>query len=102
MKTAEELNALKNEVETMNKKLAELTEDELKSVTGGLSPAGCSALSKKLEEMYRKDKLTREEFLEIYEIVYSGNDFLIDSWLYRRTKSGSEWNDVYLYYRSLT
>ena len=35
MKTKEELNALKNEVETLNKKLAELTEDELKSVTGG-------------------------------------------------------------------
>ena len=35
MKTKEELNALKEEVETMNKKLAELTEDELKQVTGG-------------------------------------------------------------------
>ena len=37
MKTKEELNALKKEVETLNKKLAELTEDELKSVTGGAS-----------------------------------------------------------------
>ena len=37
MKTKEELNALKNEVEELNKKLAELTEDELKSVTGGAS-----------------------------------------------------------------
>ena len=35
MKTKEELNALKEELETMNKKLAELTEDELKQVTGG-------------------------------------------------------------------
>ena len=35
MKTKEELNALKNEVEELNKKLTELTEDELKSVTGG-------------------------------------------------------------------
>ena len=35
MKTKEELNALKNEVETLNKKLAELTEDELKMVNGG-------------------------------------------------------------------
>ena len=32
-KTKEELNALKEEVETLNKKLAELTEDELKQVT---------------------------------------------------------------------
>ena len=30
MKTKEELNALKEEVETLNKKLAELSEDELK------------------------------------------------------------------------
>ena len=35
MKTAEELNALKNEVETLNRKLAELTEDELALVAGG-------------------------------------------------------------------
>ena len=35
MKTKEELNALKKEVEAMNKKLAELTEEELKQVSGG-------------------------------------------------------------------
>ena len=34
-KTKEELNALKEEVESVNEKLAELTEDELKLVTGG-------------------------------------------------------------------
>ena len=39
MKTKEELNALKEEVEALNKKLAELTEDELKEVTGGFIPA---------------------------------------------------------------
>ena len=35
MKTPEELNALKEEVETLNKKLAELTEEELAQVAGG-------------------------------------------------------------------
>ena len=35
MKTKEELNALKAEVETVNRKLRELTGDELKQVTGG-------------------------------------------------------------------
>ena len=35
MKTAEELNALKAEVETLNKKLQELSEDELQQVSGG-------------------------------------------------------------------
>ena len=38
MKTKEELNAIKEEVENLNKKLRELTEDELKQVTGGLIP----------------------------------------------------------------
>ena len=38
MKTAEELNALKEDIETLNKKLAELSEEELKQVTGGLIP----------------------------------------------------------------
>lgn len=32
MKTKEELNALKKEVETLNKKLSELTEEELEQI----------------------------------------------------------------------
>ena len=36
MKTKEELNALKEEVETLNKKLAELTDEELEQVSGGV------------------------------------------------------------------
>ena len=39
MKTKEELNTLKEEVENLRKKLAELSEDELKQVVGGAS--GC-------------------------------------------------------------
>ena len=35
MKTKEELNALKEEAETLNKKLHELTEEELAQVSGG-------------------------------------------------------------------
>ena len=35
MKTPEELKELKEEVETLNKKLAELTDEELEQVTGG-------------------------------------------------------------------
>ena len=36
MKTKEELNALKEEVETVSEKLRELTEEELAEVTGGV------------------------------------------------------------------
>ena len=38
MKTKEELNALKEEVETLNKKLCELTDEELEQVSGGVVP----------------------------------------------------------------
>ena len=38
MKTKEELNALKEEVETVSKKLHELTEEELAQVSGGVDP----------------------------------------------------------------
>ena len=37
MKTEEELNALKEEVEALNKKLAELSKEELEQVTGGIT-----------------------------------------------------------------
>ena len=40
MKTKEELNALKEEVETVSKKLHELTDEELEQVTGGQYPSG--------------------------------------------------------------
>ena len=39
-KTKEELNELKEEVETQNKKLHELTDEELAQVTGGVEPRG--------------------------------------------------------------
>ena len=37
MKTEEELNEIKEELEALNKKLAELTDEELAQVTGGLA-----------------------------------------------------------------
>ena len=41
MKSKEELNALKEEVETLNKKIAELTEEELAQVFGGSGKFAC-------------------------------------------------------------
>ena len=40
MKSKEELNKLKEEVETVNEKLQELTEEELEQVNGGGTPIG--------------------------------------------------------------
>lgn len=37
MKTKEELDAIKEEIASLNKKLSELSEEELKEVTGGVN-----------------------------------------------------------------
>lgn len=37
MKTKEELNVLRNEVETLNTKLSDLTEEEIEQVIGGIA-----------------------------------------------------------------
>ena len=48
MKTKEELNALKEEVETVNKKLHNLTDEELEQVSGGyvVDAWGCAGWGK--------------------------------------------------------
>lgn len=56
MKTKAELNELKTEVETLNKKLAELSEDELKQVFGGGAAVPASITE---EEAQAVDKLTK-------------------------------------------
>ena len=52
MKTKEELNALKEEVETVNKKLAELTEEELAQVSGGKATPKKSGSAITTEDRY--------------------------------------------------
>lgn len=54
MKTKEELNAIKEEFEALNKKLAELTDEELKLVTGGAT------------EFENKDDINNQE-IHIYK-----------------------------------
>ena len=53
MKTAEELNALKEEVKALNKKLRELSEEELALVTGGV----CGGDSPFVNENDRNDTI---------------------------------------------
>ena len=45
MKTKEELNALKEEVETVSGKLHELTEEELAQVLGGVEPGSSAKIA---------------------------------------------------------
>ena len=53
MKTKEKLNALKEEVEAMDKKLRELTDDELEQVIGGCG-AGLEDSDGSVSEVIRK------------------------------------------------
>ena len=53
MKTKKELNALKDEVETVNRKLHELTDDELEQVIGGCG-AGLEDSDGSASEVIRK------------------------------------------------
>ena len=70
-KTQEELNAIKEEVESMNKKLAELTEEELKQVAGGNIEQEIKNLAKQyfqIEEEVTGKKF--KDFLEKYGRYY--------------------------------
>ena len=56
MKTKEELNALKIEVEAMHKKLADLTEDEFAQVTGGIELGSTDAIVVPDHDIHRIDE----------------------------------------------
>ena len=71
VKTQEELNAIKEEVESMNKKLAELTEEELEQVAGGNIEQEIKNLAKQhfqIEEEGTGEKF--KDFLEKYARYY--------------------------------
>ena len=71
MKTPEELNALKNEVELLNQKLSTLTEEELEQVTGGNIEQEIKNLAKQhfqIEEEGSGEKF--KDFLEKYARYY--------------------------------
>ena len=69
MKTKEELNALKKEVDTLNKKLAELNEDELKLVAGGLDLN--LDFGKSCESDY--DIVYKKDGVEVEDLTKPGN-----------------------------
>ena len=72
MKTKKELNALKNEVEHVSRKLSALTEEELEQVTGGNIEQEIKNLAKQhyqLEKESTDDIL--KDFAEKYRRYYS-------------------------------
>ena len=65
MKTKEELKALKEEVETINKKLAELSEEELEQVSGGVPRMKIQGSAGKYKLTFSFDNATKAVFEEI-------------------------------------
>ena len=62
MKTKQELDALKEETEKLNQKLAELTEEELQQVTGGVPYEGGYNGGVDLDTIYHSEY----EFNDVY------------------------------------
>ena len=65
MKTNEELKALKEEVETLNKKLAELSEEELEQVSGGVPRGKIRLFAEMYKSTFSFDNMTKAVFEEI-------------------------------------
>ena len=71
MKTAEELTALKNEVEVLNQKLSALTEEELEQVIGGNIEQEIKNLAKQYFQIEKEGSGERfKDFLEKYARYY--------------------------------
>lgn len=88
------------DLENIKKKY--IDDAELSEVTGGLSVENRSTLSGKLEDMYKRGLMTVDEFLQIYELVWSGDDLKIEPWLRKKVTSATgEWTDLYLQYRNM-
>ena len=75
MKTKEELNALKEEVEALNKKLTELSEEEQEQVMGGKADKGsCFECPEKLAAP-NKAICNRKCYYFSYVTAADGTDF---------------------------
>ena len=73
MKSKEELNALKEEVETVSKKLHELTDEELAQVSGGMSERELLELAMKQQiDITRKQK--EELIKDMEEIIQKSHE----------------------------
>lgn len=67
MKTKEELNALKEEINALNKKLAELTDEELAQVVGGHDMPRIKDDEKYVMTAFKEPENTRQYDIHIYK-----------------------------------
>ena len=83
-KTQEELNALKEEVETVSRKLHELTEEELAQVSGGKAIECVKILCYMLSQGERLSS----KCMEFLELVQNGYDN--DCYLFLKNAEGTD------------
>ena len=76
MKTQEELRELKEEYEVLNKKLKELTEEELKLVTGGIDENGYKYSFRSTDWVYLSNTKTQVFFIN-YNVDTNSDDYKI-------------------------
>lgn len=81
MKTKQELDALKEEIEKLNQKLAELTEEELQQVAGGVmkrypstNPTSCPAVGTIVYVHSSEGQLARPASPGRYKLRALGDD----------------------------
>lgn len=67
MKTKKELSALKEELETVSKKLSELTDEDLKQVTGGITEQELVEIAKLA--MIDVSKISKQKLIEDMEQI---------------------------------
>ena len=82
MKSQEELNALKEEVETLNAKLKELTEEELAQVAGGLSFKNFQVIQKKIDKLLADGKIDTSMHYDILMCALSLKEKSYESFAY--------------------
>ena len=76
MKTKEELNTLKNEVESVSRKFSELTEEELEQVIGGITQPDIKDYRQKLLKNAKLDK--NKDIRDPEEMIQQTNSKLTD------------------------
>lgn len=99
MKTNEELNALKEEFEVLNKKLSCLTEEELAQVAGGDGVFDAGKTAKYKVGQHVKKVWDRRFNYAAYGTIVSVGDFFAGSRIYtvHYVCTGRKWGSYYRY-----
>lgn len=84
-----------------NSKIKELSDNELKEVSGGLSYDKVNILDQKIQNYYRQGLITMDELLEVHNALYTCDDVAIHNCLYPKIDGPNGlWTNLYLEFSS--